>query len=88
VGDTHVEPLSDDALRICERCGRPVWVYPTPSGEPIALDARRGPILTEGGVARLTDEDVGYRGHSQYCARVGRARLSGVVVDAEFLWGC
>ena len=88
MGETHVHPLSDDALRICQRCGRPVWVYPTPTGQPIALDASRGPYLTEGGIARLTDEDVGYREHSKNCVRVGRAPLSGVVADAEFLWGC
>ena len=88
MSETHVEPLSDNAMRLCERCGLPVWVYPTPAGEPIALDASRGPYLTEGGIARLADEDIGYREHSHYCAHVGRALLSGVVAEAEFLWGC
>jgi hypothetical protein len=86
-GETHVQPLPDSAMKICERCGQPFWVFRTPTGHQIALDAGRGPYLTEGGVARLTDEGIGYRQHSDHCERLARAPLAGVVTEAEYLFG-
>jgi hypothetical protein len=80
------KPLSDEALTVCQRCGQPVWLYKTPTGDPVSLDNSPGEmIIDELDKAYRSMRPEGYRVH--HCSNgTARAPVSGTISGDEFLW--
>jgi hypothetical protein len=80
------KPLSNEALTVCQRCGQTVWLYKTPTGDPVALDDAPGEMVIDAhDKAYRATRVEGYRVHR--CSEVAvSAPLSGTVSESEFLW--
>jgi hypothetical protein len=71
---------------MCDQCRQPVWIYETPTGDPVALDDAPGEMLIDrrNKAYRSLRQD-GYRPHR--CSEVTwRAPLSAHVSGRDFLW--